>query len=79
MIYPVLPAAVADKVARHEIARAVGVYRFWRDLGYVGGAVVAIAADSLSVQVSLCLSALAIAGGTAFFMFGYKETRSNGT
>eukprot|EP00958_Prasinococcus_capsulatus_P014683 scaffold1542_cov402-Prasinococcus_capsulatus_cf.AAC.12 len=76
IIYPVLPAAVADNVSDHETARAVGVYRFWRDLGYVGGAAVALGADSLSVATALGLSALAVAGGTAYFMFYYQERRA---
>lgn len=38
MVYPTLLAAIGDRVHPGERARAVGRYRFWRDLGYVVGA-----------------------------------------
>ncbi len=38
MAYPTLLAAVGDAVAPADRAAAVGDYRFWRDLGYVAGA-----------------------------------------
>jgi MFS family permease len=39
MVYPTLLAAVGDLARPHERARKVGVYRLWRDLGYVAGAI----------------------------------------
>jgi MFS family permease len=48
MVYPTLLAAIGDVAAPAWRASAVGVYRFWRDLGYALGAVVAgVAADAL--------------------------------
>lgn len=44
LVYPTLLAAVSDAVSPLERARAVGAYRFWRDLGFVAGALVAGAA-----------------------------------
>ena len=41
LVYPTLIAAISDAVAPVSRAASVGVYRFWRDLGYVGGAVIA--------------------------------------
>ncbi|MBA3364312.1 MAG: MFS transporter [Actinobacteria bacterium] len=38
LVYPTLIAAVSDAVQPVERARAVGVYRFWRDFGFVAGA-----------------------------------------
>jgi MFS family permease len=38
MLYPNLSAAVADIAAPAWRASAIGVYRFWRDLGYAVGA-----------------------------------------
>ncbi len=48
MVYPTLLAAIGDVASPTWRSSAVGVYRLWRDLGYVAGALVAgIAADAL--------------------------------
>ena len=41
LVYPTLIAAVSDAVPPAGRAPVVGVYRFWRDSGYVAGALVA--------------------------------------
>ena len=41
MVYPALLAAVGDGAHPSWRATAVGVYRFWRDLGYAAGALMA--------------------------------------
>jgi MFS family permease len=41
MVYPALLAAVGDIAHPSWRARAVGVYRFWRDMGYAIGALMA--------------------------------------
>jgi MFS family permease len=41
MVYPCLLAAVSDAAAPSWRARALSVYRFWRDLGYAIGALTA--------------------------------------
>jgi MFS family permease len=41
MVYPALLAAVGDVAHPTWRATAVGVYRFWRDLGYAVGALMA--------------------------------------
>ena len=40
LVYPTLIAAVSDAVQPVD-RRAVGVYRFWRDFGFVAGALIA--------------------------------------
>lgn len=48
LVYPTLIAAVSDVVQPRDRASIVGVYRFWRDAGFVlGAALVGFAADSL--------------------------------
>jgi MFS family permease len=48
LVYPTLIAAISDAVAPVARAATVGVYRFWRDLGYVAGGLTAgIAADAV--------------------------------
>jgi MFS family permease len=46
LVYPPLLAAVGDVARPLWRARSVGVYRFWRDIGYAAGAIVGgVAAD----------------------------------
>jgi MFS family permease len=48
LVYPTLIAAVSDVVEPRDRASVVGVYRFWRDTGYVAGALLAgLVADAL--------------------------------
>jgi MFS family permease len=47
LVYPTLIAAMSDAVSPVARAPVVGVYRFWRDMGYALGAVIAgVVADS---------------------------------
>jgi MFS family permease len=48
LVYPTLIAAISDSVSPIARAPTVGVYRFWRDMGYVAGALIAgVVADAL--------------------------------
>lgn len=70
LVYPTLLAAVADVAHPSWRSTAVGVYRLWRDSGYVAGALVAgLLADALglawaigAVAVLTALSGLLAAG-----------------
>jgi MFS family permease len=58
MVYPTLIAAVSDVSQPRDRARVVGVYRFWRDFGFVLGALIAgIAADAASPQAAILIVA----------------------
>jgi MFS family permease len=62
MVYPTLLAVIGDVAHPTWRARAVGVYRLWRDAGYAIGALVAgITADLLGMRAAVWL----IAGITA--------------
>jgi MFS family permease len=65
MVYPTLLAAIGDVAAPEWRSAAVGVYRLWRDLGYVAGALVAgFAADSLGFSGALWIvAAITFASG----------------
>ncbi len=65
LVYPTLIAAVSDTVTPVERAAAVGVYRFWRDVGFVAGALVAGAvADTLGAGEAIAVvAALTAASG----------------
>jgi MFS family permease len=41
MVYPTLLAAISDAAHPTWRARSLSVYRFWRDLGYAIGALIA--------------------------------------
>jgi len=58
MVYPTLLAAIGDVAGPAWRASAVGIYRFWRDLGYAVGALLAgIAADAFGLRIAVYLVA----------------------
>ncbi len=62
LVYPTLIAAMSDAVTPVARAPVVGVYRFWRDSGYVAGALIAgSVADALSYGGAIAV----VAGLTA--------------
>ena len=67
MVYPTLLAAIGDVAPPSWRASAVGVYRFWRDLGYAVGAVLAgITADIAGLQGALwCVALITFVSGIA--------------
>jgi len=70
MLYPTLGAAVADIAEPSRRASILGIYRFWRDLGYaVGGLALGLAAQwsgSLSVPFWLVGAAMLLSGAYVF-------------
>jgi MFS family permease len=59
MVYPTLIAAVSDASQPRDRARIVGVYRFWRDSGFVFGALIAgIGADATSPKTAILIVAV---------------------
>ncbi len=58
MVYPTLLAAIGDVAHPLWRARAVGVYRLWRDSGYAAGAVVGgVVADLWGVRAAIAVAA----------------------
>jgi rhodanese-related sulfurtransferase len=63
LVYPTLIAAVSDGVQPVERAQVVGVYRFWRDFGFVvGGLVAGLVADAAGVGPAIAIVAALTAG-----------------
>jgi MFS family permease len=63
LVYPTLIAAISDAVSPVARAPVVGVYRFWRDMGYAAGALIAGAtADALGYGGAIALVAALTAG-----------------
>jgi MFS family permease len=67
LVYPTLIAAVSDVVQPRDRAVVVGVYRFWRDSGFVVGALLAgFLADALSTGAAIAIvSVLTAVSGLA--------------
>jgi MFS family permease len=76
MVYPTLIAAVSDVTQPRDRARIVGIYRFWRDMGFAIGA---LAAGILSDLVSPDAAIGAVAGLTAASGLIVASTRWNST
>ena len=58
MVYPTLLALVSDVAESNWRASALGVYRFWRDLGYAVGAFGAgLLADALNISATMVIVA----------------------
>ncbi|TDE36489.1 MFS transporter [Actinomadura sp. 6K520] len=63
MVYPALIASVSDHAHPTWRANALGAYRFWRDIGYAAGALVAgVLADTLGLNATVIAAAVLTAG-----------------
>jgi MFS family permease len=59
LVYPTLIAAVSDAVSPIARAPTVGVYRFWRDMGYVAGGLIAgVLADAIDFEAAIAVVAV---------------------
>ena len=65
MVYPTLLAAITDHAHPTWRATSLGVYRFWRDLGYAVGALLSgIVADVVGIEAAIHLvAALTLGSG----------------
>jgi MFS family permease len=68
MVYPTLIAAVSDASQPRDRARVVGVYRFWRDFGFVLGALIAgIGSEATSTRTAILIVAV-LTGASGLFV-----------
>jgi MFS family permease len=75
MVYPTLLAAIGDVAAPSWRASSVGVYRFWRDLGYAFGALLAgLTADTLGLRAAMALVAALTAVSGVLVAIRMRET-----
>jgi MFS family permease len=59
LVYPTLIAAVSDAVQPRDRAPVVGVYRFWRDIGFALGALLAgVVADAAGAGTAIAVVAV---------------------
>ncbi len=76
MVYPTLIAAIGDVAHPAWRASALGVYRFWRDLGFAVGALLAGAiADRAGYQAAIATVALLAFASAAVAALRLYETR----
>ncbi len=78
MVYPTLIALVSDESKPLYRARSLGTYRFWRDLGYAIGALLAgVLADFLGFSWSIgIIAALTLASGLLVWSTRFTHERN---
>src|SRR5262245_54496533 len=78
-VYPTLIAAVSDAVRPRDRAPAVGVYRFWRDIGFALGALLAgVVADAAGAGTAITVvAALTAASGLLVAATPWRERASS--
>ena len=76
LVYPTLLAAISDITHPQWRATSLGVYRFWRDLGFVFGAVgIGFIADIYDLSIAIqSVSWIALASGIFVIIF-MRETK----
>lgn len=79
LVYPTLIAAISDAVSPVARATAVGVYRFWRDMGYVAGGLLAgLVADAIDFRAAIALVAALTAASGAWVALDMAERPTTG-
>ena len=79
LVYPTLLAAISDLTHPKWRATSLGVYRFWRDLGFVFGAVgIGYIADLFGLNDAFHIVALLAVGSGIFVLVVMKETINRG-
>ncbi|MFG2797914.1 MFS transporter [Streptomyces pseudovenezuelae] len=77
MVYPALIASVSDHAHPAWRASALGTYRFWRDIGYAVGALVAgILADAFGLNATVIAAAVLTAASGLFAARWITEHRA---
>lgn len=75
MVYPTLLAAISDVAHPERRATIMGIYRFWRDLGYAVGALLSgVIADLLGMRVAIEVVAVLTFLSGVQVVFRMRET-----
>ena len=77
-VYPTLLAAISDIAHPQWRATSLGVYRFWRDLGFVFGALgIGFIADLFSTSIAIQTVAwIALVSGIFVFIVMHETKRN---
>ncbi len=74
LVYPTFINAIADYTHPNQRAESLGTFRFWRDLGYAGGALLTgVLADYLGLNISIAAVGL-ITAFSAFIIWIRVQT-----
>ncbi|GAB3216608.1 MFS transporter [Mycolicibacterium hippocampi] len=76
MVYPALIASISDHAHPAWRANAMGTYRFWRDIGYAAGALIAgVVADAFDLNATVIVAAVltALSGLLAAYWITERE------
>ena len=76
MVYPTFLASVAENTHPSDRANSLGVFRFWRDLGYAIGAILTgITADAFGINTSVLIIGLLtlFSAGVIFYRMKYNS------
>jgi MFS family permease len=77
-VYPALLAAISDIAHPQRRATSLGVYRFWRDLGFVIGALgVGFIADFSSINIAIQTVGFIALGSGIYVFIVMHETKRN--
>jgi MFS family permease len=75
LVYPTLLAAISDVANPKWKATSLGVYRFWRYIGFVFGAVgIGFLADLFGLNIAINLVAMLALASGVFVLTVMKET-----
>jgi len=78
MVYPTFLATVAENTHPADRANSLGVFRFWRDMGYAIGAILTgIIADTLGINASVLVIGLLTIVSSAIIFFRMKCSTGN--
>src|SRR5918996_3888376 len=79
LVYPTLLAAISDIANPQWRATSLGVYRFWRDLGFVFGALgIGSIADAIDLNTAIQMVAWITLGSGILVLLVMRETRMRG-
>ena len=79
LVYPTLLAVVSDVAHPQWRATATGMYRFWRDAGYLIGALIAgVVADQLGLKWAIGVVAVLTLASGLVALIRLPETRAGG-
>jgi MFS family permease len=77
LVYPTLLAAISDIAHPNWRATSLGVYRFWRDMGFVIGAIgIGFISDLFDMFIAIQMVALIGIASGIIVIFLMKETKS---
>jgi len=80
LVCPTLLAAISDIANPKWRATSLGVYRFWRDLGFVFGAIeIGFIADIFNLSIAIQSIAWVALGSGIFVLVVMRETKEKGS